>query len=70
MFEGLSNSIAEQDGKTSDKQSDKWDRKQHVKVETMERNECRTSGDNEEKEDAASSCEIEVNEADWRWQGK
>nr|XP_010311473.1 PREDICTED: nuclear factor NF-kappa-B p105 subunit [Balearica regulorum gibbericeps] len=67
MKHGLSNSTAEQDGKSSDKESDKWDTKHDVKVETMEKNECRTSGDNEEKEDA-SSCKTEVNEADCRWQ--
>ncbi|XP_054681625.1 nuclear factor NF-kappa-B p105 subunit isoform X2 [Grus americana] len=67
MKHGLSNSTAEQDGKSSDKESDKWDTKHDVKVETMEKNECRTSGDNEEKEDA-SSRKTDVNEADCRWQ--
>ncbi|KAM6361415.1 nuclear factor NF-kappa-B p105 subunit isoform 6-T8 [Alca torda] len=67
MKHGLSNSTAEQDGKSSDKQSDKWDMKHDVKVVTMERNECRTSGDDDD-EDAASSCKTEVNEADYRWQ--
>ena len=69
LFEGLSNSTAEQDGGSSDKQSDKWDTKHDAKVEAMERNECRTSGDTEEREDAPS-CKTEVNEADCRWQGK
>ncbi|NXT19433.1 NFKB1 factor, partial [Syrrhaptes paradoxus] len=68
MKHGLSNTTAEQDGKSSDKQSDIQDMKHDVEVETMERNECRTSGDNEEKEDAASSCKTEVNEAECRWQ--
>ncbi|XP_027532931.1 nuclear factor NF-kappa-B p105 subunit isoform X1 [Neopelma chrysocephalum] len=66
--EGLSNSTAEQTRKSSDKQSDKWDMKHDVKVETVERTACRMSADNEEKEDAASSCKTEVNEADFRWQ--
>lgn len=43
--------------------------KHDVKVETMERTECRTSADNEE-EDASSSCKTQVDEADCRWQGK
>lgn len=68
MFEELSNSTADQDGKSSDKQSDKWDTKHEMKMETLEKNECRTSGENEE--DAAASCKTEVNEADCRWQGK
>lgn len=70
MLEGLSDCTAEQDRKSCDKQSDKWDMKRDVKVETMERTECRTSAVNEEKEDSASSCKTEVNEADCRWQGK
>ncbi|XP_074679283.1 nuclear factor NF-kappa-B p105 subunit isoform X5 [Strix aluco] len=65
MKHGLSNSTAEQDGKSSDKQSDKQDMKYNVKVETMEKNECRTSGDEEED---VSSCKTEVTEADCRWQ--
>ncbi|KFQ45890.1 Nuclear factor NF-kappa-B p105 subunit, partial [Nestor notabilis] len=68
MKHGLSNSTAEQDGKGSDKQSDKRDMKRDVKVETMERNECRTFGYHEEKDDAASFCKSEVNEANWRRQ--
>ncbi|XP_030305671.1 nuclear factor NF-kappa-B p105 subunit isoform X2 [Calypte anna] len=65
MKHGLSNSTAEGGGKSSDEQSDKWDAKHDVKVETMEKNECRTAGDGDE-EDAA--CKTEVNEADCRWQ--
>uniref|UniRef100_A0A8C0F213 Nuclear factor NF-kappa-B p105 subunit n=1 Tax=Bubo bubo TaxID=30461 RepID=A0A8C0F213_BUBBB len=65
MKHGLSNSTAEQDGKSSDKQSDKRDMKHNVKVETMEKNECGTSGDEEED---VSSCKTEVTEADCRWQ--
>ncbi|NXC19638.1 NFKB1 factor, partial [Corythaeola cristata] len=68
MKHGLLNSIAEQDGKSSDKQSDQRDMKHDMEVDTMERNECRTSGGNEEKEDAPYSCKTEVNEADCRWQ--
>ncbi|KAM6136622.1 LOW QUALITY PROTEIN: nuclear factor NF-kappa-B p105 subunit [Phoenicopterus ruber ruber] len=68
MKHGLSNSTAEEDRKSSE-QSEKWDMKDNVKVETMERNECRTCGDNEEEEEEdASSCKTEVNEADCRWQ--
>ncbi|XP_039920333.1 nuclear factor NF-kappa-B p105 subunit isoform X1 [Hirundo rustica] len=67
--EGLSNCTAEQDRKSCDKQSDKWDVKRDVKVETVERTECRTSALNEKKEDSVSSCKTEVNEADCRWQG-
>ncbi|KAM4674485.1 nuclear factor NF-kappa-B p105 subunit isoform 2-T2 [Amazona ochrocephala] len=70
MKHGLLNSTAEQDGKSSDKQNDKRDVKRDVKVETMERNECRTFGYHEEKEDAASFCKSEVNEANWRWQDR
>lgn len=70
MFEGLSNSRAEQDGKSSDKQSEKWDMKHDVKVETVERKACGASGDNEAKEENAASCKTEVNETDCRWQGK
>ncbi|NWQ73497.1 NFKB1 factor, partial [Columbina picui] len=66
MKHELSNSTADQDGKSSDKQNGKWDTKHEMKMETMEKNECRTSGENE-KEDAASSCKTEVNEADCRW---
>lgn len=69
MFEAPSDSTAEEDGKSSDKQSDKWDMKPDVKLETMEGNERRTSGVNGEEEDT-SSCKTEVNEADCRWQGK
>ncbi|XP_064004479.1 nuclear factor NF-kappa-B p105 subunit isoform X1 [Pogoniulus pusillus] len=70
MKHGLSNSTVERDGKSSNKESDKCDEKHDVKVETMERRECRTSGDHEEKEDAdAASCKTEANEADCRWQG-
>ncbi|NWS97842.1 NFKB1 factor, partial [Mionectes macconnelli] len=68
MKHGLSNSPAEQNRKSSDKQSDKWDMKRDVKVETVEGTACRMSADNEEKEGAASSCKTEVNEADFRWQ--
>ncbi|XP_061850202.1 nuclear factor NF-kappa-B p105 subunit isoform X3 [Colius striatus] len=67
MKHDLSNSTGEQDGKSCDKQSDSWDMKHDVKVETVQRNECRTSGDSEE-EDTASSSKTEVNEADCRWQ--
>ncbi|KFU93771.1 Nuclear factor NF-kappa-B p105 subunit, partial [Chaetura pelagica] len=66
MKHGLSNSTAEGDGKASDKQSDQRDMKHHVKVKTVESNECRTSGDNEKKDTA--SCKTEGNEADCRWQ--
>ncbi|NXW80580.1 NFKB1 factor, partial [Hirundo rustica] len=69
MKHGLSNCTAEQDRKSCDKQSDKWDVKRDVKVETVERTECRTSALNEKKEDSVSSCKTEVNEADCRWQG-
>ncbi|NWH69936.1 NFKB1 factor, partial [Piaya cayana] len=67
MKHGLSNSTAKQDGESCDKQSDQQNMKHDVKVETMEKNECRTSDDNEEEEDA-SSCKTKVNEADCRWQ--
>ncbi|NXU77174.1 NFKB1 factor, partial [Oreotrochilus melanogaster] len=67
MKHGLSNSTAEGGGKSSDEQSDKWDVKRDVKVETMEKNECRAAGGGGEKEDAAA-CKTEVNEADCRWQ--
>uniref|UniRef100_A0A8B9F3A1 Nuclear factor NF-kappa-B p105 subunit n=1 Tax=Amazona collaria TaxID=241587 RepID=A0A8B9F3A1_9PSIT len=70
MKHGNSKITAEQDGKSSDKQNDKRDVKRDVKVETMERNECRTFGYHEEKEDAASFCKSEVNEANWRWQDR
>uniref|UniRef100_A0A8C0F118 Nuclear factor NF-kappa-B p105 subunit n=1 Tax=Bubo bubo TaxID=30461 RepID=A0A8C0F118_BUBBB len=39
----------------------------HGNMETMEKNECGTSGDEEED---VSSCKTEVTEADCRWQGK
>ncbi|XP_061216888.1 nuclear factor NF-kappa-B p105 subunit isoform X2 [Neopsephotus bourkii] len=68
MKHGLLNSTAEQDGKSSDKQSDKWDVKRDVELETIERNECRTFGYHEEKKDDASSCKSEVNETNWRCQ--
>ncbi|NWU97338.1 NFKB1 factor, partial [Upupa epops] len=68
MKHGLSKSTAGQNRNSSDKQSDKWNTKRDVKVETVEMSVCRTSGDNEEKDDAASSCKTEVNEADCRWQ--
>ncbi|NWZ34533.1 NFKB1 factor, partial [Brachypodius atriceps] len=68
MKHGLSNCTAEQDRKSCDKQSDEWDVKRDVKVETVERTECRTSAVNEEKEDSVSSCKTEVSEADCRWQ--
>ncbi|NWU76879.1 NFKB1 factor, partial [Onychorhynchus coronatus] len=68
MKHGLSNSTAEQSRMSSDKQSEKWDMKHDVKVETVERTACRMSADKEEKEGAASSCKTEVNEADFRWQ--
>ncbi|NXO78917.1 NFKB1 factor, partial [Sitta europaea] len=66
--EGLSNCTAEQDRKSCDKQSDEWDTKRDVKVETVERTECRTSAVNEKKEDPVFSCKTEVSEADCRWQ--
>ncbi|NXR39429.1 NFKB1 factor, partial [Zosterops hypoxanthus] len=68
MKHGLSNCTAEQERKSSDKQSDDWDMKHDVKVETVERTECRTSAVNEKKEDSVSSCKSEVSEADCRWQ--
>ncbi|NWT52190.1 NFKB1 factor, partial [Erythrocercus mccallii] len=68
MKHGLSNCTAEQDRKSCDKQSDEWDVKRDVKVETVERTECRTSAVNEKKEDSVSSCKTEVSEADCRWQ--
>ncbi|KAM6269465.1 nuclear factor NF-kappa-B p105 subunit isoform 1-T1 [Porphyrio hochstetteri] len=67
MKHGLSSNTAEEAGKSSDKQGDKRDRNHDVKMETMERNDCRTPGDNEEKE-GASSCKTEANESDCRWQ--
>lgn len=70
MLEGLSNCTAEQDRKSCDKQSDEWDMKRDVKVETVERTECRTSALKEKKEDSVFSCKTEVSEADCRWQGK
>ncbi|XP_025934200.1 nuclear factor NF-kappa-B p105 subunit isoform X3 [Apteryx mantelli] len=69
MKHGLSNTTAEQDGESSDTHSDKWDVEHEVKVETVERKDCRTSGDNEEEEeDGTSSFKAEVNEADYRLQ--
>ncbi|XP_062430149.1 nuclear factor NF-kappa-B p105 subunit isoform X1 [Rhea pennata] len=69
MKHGLSNSIAEQDRESSDTHSEKWDVKHEVKVETVERIDCRASGDNkEEEEDATNSFKAEVNEADYRLQ--
>ncbi|NXR70665.1 NFKB1 factor, partial [Rhadina sibilatrix] len=68
MKHGLSNCTAEQDRKSCDKQSDEWDVERDVKVETVERTECRTSAVNEKKEDSVSSCKTEVSEADCRWQ--
>ncbi|NXM64740.1 NFKB1 factor, partial [Illadopsis cleaveri] len=68
MKHGLSNCTAEQDRKSCDKQSDKWDVKRDLKVETVERTECRTSAVDEKKEDSVSSCKTEVSEADCRWQ--
>ncbi|NXI22500.1 NFKB1 factor, partial [Sterrhoptilus dennistouni] len=68
MKHGLSNCTAEQERKSSHKQSDDWDVKHDVKVETVERTECRTSAVNEKKEDSVSSCKTEVSEADCRWQ--
>ncbi|KAL2304891.1 hypothetical protein Nmel_006846 [Mimus melanotis] len=68
MKHGLSNCTAEQDRKSCDKQSDEWDMKCDVKVETVERSECRTSAVNEKKEDSVFSCKTEVSEADCRWQ--
>ncbi|XP_064366608.1 nuclear factor NF-kappa-B p105 subunit isoform X2 [Dromaius novaehollandiae] len=68
---GLSNSTAEQDEESSDTRSDKWDMKHEVKVETVEKSDCRTSGDNEEEEeeeDGTSSFKAKVNEADYRLQ--
>ncbi|NXS19671.1 NFKB1 factor, partial [Mystacornis crossleyi] len=68
MKHGLSNCTAEQDRKSSDKQSDNWDMKHDVKLETAERTECRMSAVNAEKEDSVSSCKTEVSGADCRWQ--
>ncbi|NXD28887.1 NFKB1 factor, partial [Spelaeornis formosus] len=68
MKHGLSNCTTEQDRKSCDKQSDAWDMKHDVKVETVERTECRTSAVNEKKEDSVFSCKTEVSEADCRWQ--
>ncbi|XP_009687645.1 nuclear factor NF-kappa-B p105 subunit isoform X3 [Struthio camelus] len=68
MKHGLSNSTGERDGESSEAHRDKWDVKHDMKVETEERNECRTSGDNEEKEGDAPSLKAEVNEADYRLQ--
>uniref|UniRef100_Q04861-2 Isoform 2 of Nuclear factor NF-kappa-B p105 subunit n=1 Tax=Gallus gallus TaxID=9031 RepID=Q04861-2 len=61
MKHELSNSTVKKDEESSDKQSDKWDTKHDVKVETVEKNECRTSGHNEEKEDASLCCKDEGN---------
>ncbi|NXH41439.1 NFKB1 factor, partial [Dicaeum eximium] len=68
MKHGLSNCTAEQDTRSCDKQNDQWDMKCDVKVETMERTECRTSAVHEKKEDSVSSCKTEGSEADCRWQ--
>ncbi|NXO71082.1 NFKB1 factor, partial [Phainopepla nitens] len=66
--ECLSNCTAEQDRKSCDEQNDHWDMKRDVKVETVERTDCRTSAVNEKKEDSVSFCKTEVSEADCRWQ--
>ncbi|XP_015479467.1 nuclear factor NF-kappa-B p105 subunit isoform X2 [Parus major] len=66
--EALSNCTAGQDRKSCDKQSDEWDMKGDVKVETLERTECTVSAANEKKEDSVFSCKTEVREADCRWQ--
>ncbi|NXI38931.1 NFKB1 factor, partial [Galbula dea] len=66
MKHGASNSRGGQDGKTSDKPSDKWKMKHDVKVEAVERNECRPSGG---KEEHALFYHTERNEGDCRWQG-
>ncbi|XP_062348967.1 nuclear factor NF-kappa-B p105 subunit isoform X2 [Cinclus cinclus] len=68
MKHGLSNCTAEEDRRSCDKQSDEWNTKCDVKVETVERTECRTSADNEKKEDSVFSCKTEVSKADCRWQ--
>ncbi|NWI02032.1 NFKB1 factor, partial [Tichodroma muraria] len=68
MKHGLSNCTAEQDRKSCDKQSDEWDMKCDVKVETVEKTECRMSAVNEKKEDSVFSCKTEVSGADCRWQ--
>ncbi|NWS31855.1 NFKB1 factor, partial [Polioptila caerulea] len=67
MKHGLSNCTAEQE-RACDKQSDEWDMKRDVKVETVERTECRTSAVNEKKEESVFSCKTEVSRADCRWQ--
>ncbi|NWI17161.1 NFKB1 factor, partial [Crypturellus soui] len=69
MKHGLSHSTAEQDRESSGTPSDKWDVKHEVKMETVDRNDCRTPGGNEE-EDGTSSFKAEVNEAfeDYRLQ--
>ncbi|KGL78927.1 Nuclear factor NF-kappa-B p105 subunit, partial [Tinamus guttatus] len=69
MKHGLSESTAEQDGESSGTPSDKWDMKHEVRMETADRNDCRTPGDNGE-EDGTSSFKAEVNEAfeDYRLQ--
>ncbi|NWI98852.1 NFKB1 factor, partial [Crypturellus undulatus] len=69
MKHGLSGSTAEQDRESSGTPSDKWDVKHEVKMETVDRNDCRTPGDNEEA-DGTSSFKAEVNEAfeDYRLQ--
>ncbi|NWH87727.1 NFKB1 factor, partial [Aegithalos caudatus] len=69
MKHGLSNCTAEQDRKSCDKPDDEWDMKHDVKVETVERTECRASDLTEKKEDSLSSCKTEVSKADCRWQG-
>ncbi|XP_065593019.1 nuclear factor NF-kappa-B p105 subunit isoform X1 [Cyrtonyx montezumae] len=60
MKHELSNSTVEKDEESSDKESDKWNMKRDM---NLEKNECRTSGHNEEKEDASSSCKGEGNKA-------
>ncbi|NXD14679.1 NFKB1 factor, partial [Nothocercus nigrocapillus] len=62
MKHGLSDSTAEQDEESSGTPDDKWDMKHEVKMETIDRNDCKTPGDNEE-EDGTSSFKAEVNEA-------
>ncbi|NXP61177.1 NFKB1 factor, partial [Chloropsis cyanopogon] len=68
MKHDLSNCTAEQDRKSCDEQNDQWDMKCDVKVETVERTECRTSAVNEKKENSVFSCKTEGTEADCRWQ--
>ncbi|NXE65168.1 NFKB1 factor, partial [Calcarius ornatus] len=68
MKHGLSNCTAEQDRKSCDKQNDQREMKCDVKMEAVERTECRTSAVHEKKEDSGFSCKTEVSEADCRWQ--